>query len=545
MKKTITVTLGSLVLVVLGLMAIPTTRDEIHWHWALHKDDSNSYESYLKVWPEGRHAVDARAIYDERSWARAITANTVEDFEHYLQLHGDGKYIIEAKNNIDSLDWHKASTDNTIESYKTYISRHSQGSYIQQAQTKTSSLRTSLVTKLMKDLDNYSQNEHFRSNAAKQLGKIQDSTAIPALIATLKNDREMVRNSAVEALGDIGVVSIEPLLATSNLAKIKDYVPKVLVKIGEPSVAYVISYLKHKDDTIRWIAVKSLKDMRFNGAAELLLELLQKETSELVQCAISEALGELGDAHAADALITAFINSKSAGEPGKIRVSWENSYDCTCAALLKLKITDTRIFDRLSADLNNSDHSVRENAAKNLGKFKDPRAIDPLIETLKDQDYMVKYQTVGALGSMGDKKAIYPLLSSLAGVSAIHTMGDKVADALAQIGEPAIEPLIVLLSDEKPILRLVAARALTKMNYNGATEYYLASSSDPYIVCGAYKFFIGLNTDSSDMALIKALDLCNSIYMAEDYLKSNRVLLRSKAVEWGKAHGYTVLETIK
>lgn len=141
MKKIIVATLGVLVVVGAALAIIPTTRDEIHWLWASHKDGTTSYESYVKAWPEGRHAVESRALYDERGWAEAETANTVQGFERYIQLHGEGKHIAEAKNNIDSLHWQEATTANTIKSYLGYTANHPQGKFTQQAKTKASALR--------------------------------------------------------------------------------------------------------------------------------------------------------------------------------------------------------------------------------------------------------------------------------------------------------------------------------------------------------------------------------------------------------------------
>lgn len=141
MKKVIVVTIGVLVLVGLALAIIPTTRDEIHWRWASHKDQTTSYESYVKAWPEGRHAIEARALNDQRGWADAQAANTVDGFERYAQLHGDGKYVAEAKDNVESLHWQEATTANTIRSYRTYAAMHPQGRFAPEAKTKLSTLR--------------------------------------------------------------------------------------------------------------------------------------------------------------------------------------------------------------------------------------------------------------------------------------------------------------------------------------------------------------------------------------------------------------------
>lgn len=103
MKKAIVGTIGVLVLVGLALALIPSTRDEIDWRWASHKDQTTSYESYVKAWPEGHHATEARAMYDQRGWGDAQAAKTVDGFERYVQLHGEGKHIEEAKDNVDLL----------------------------------------------------------------------------------------------------------------------------------------------------------------------------------------------------------------------------------------------------------------------------------------------------------------------------------------------------------------------------------------------------------------------------------------------------------
>lgn len=142
MKRTIGATIGVLVLAALMLAIIPTTRDEIHWRWVSHKNQTTTYESYVKTWPDGRHATEAKVLYDEHGWADAQAVNNVQGFERYVQLHGEGKHVAEAKDNIESLHWQEATTANTIKSYKSYTSAHPQGKFAQQAATKATALRT-------------------------------------------------------------------------------------------------------------------------------------------------------------------------------------------------------------------------------------------------------------------------------------------------------------------------------------------------------------------------------------------------------------------
>lgn len=142
MKKAIGVTIGILVVAALALAIIPTTRDEIHWQWASHKDETTSYESYVKTWPSGRHATEALARYDEHGWADAQAANTVQGFERYVQLHADGKHVAEAKDIIESLHWQEATAANTIRAYQQHNTIHPQGRRVREAEQKATALRT-------------------------------------------------------------------------------------------------------------------------------------------------------------------------------------------------------------------------------------------------------------------------------------------------------------------------------------------------------------------------------------------------------------------
>jgi hypothetical protein len=142
MKKAISATVGVLVVVALALAIIPTTRDDIHWHWASHKDATASYEAYVKTWPAGRHATEAKARYDEHGWADAQAANTVQEFERYVQLHADGKHVADAKDSIESLHWQEATAANTIKAYQDYGTALPQGRHLREAQTKAAALRT-------------------------------------------------------------------------------------------------------------------------------------------------------------------------------------------------------------------------------------------------------------------------------------------------------------------------------------------------------------------------------------------------------------------
>ncbi len=134
MKRTIGISLAVLAVVAPALAIIPTTRDEIHWRWAAHRDRATGYRSYAETWPDGRHAMEAQRRYDERDWANAQAVNAVEAYEQYLVFHGEGRHTAEAQDHIDTLRWQEAVTANTAERFQRYLRLHGEGRHAAEAQ---------------------------------------------------------------------------------------------------------------------------------------------------------------------------------------------------------------------------------------------------------------------------------------------------------------------------------------------------------------------------------------------------------------------------
>jgi len=117
--------------------------------------------------------------------------------------------------------------------------------------------------------------------------------------------------------------------------------------------------------------------------------------------------------------------------------------------------------------LGNKNSDVRRSAAEALKEIGEP-AIEPLIEALKDKDSDVQSGAAYALGYIGDS-AIEPLISALK---------DKDSDvryyAAEALGKSeklrAVEPLIEALEDEEGFVRWRAALALGEIGDNRAIE---------------------------------------------------------------------------
>jgi len=181
-------------------------------------------------------------------------------------------------------------------------------------------------------------------------------------------------------------------------------------------------------------------------AVEPLIRALGDENSN-VRMEAAKALGELGDATAVEPLIQA-LGEEDAGV---------RRY--TAEALGK--IGDERAVEPLIYALEDEDGNVRIEAAKALGEIGDERAVEPLIQALNDKVPDVRRYAAEALGKIGDARAVEPLIYALDDTY----VGDTAKEALGEIGEPAVEPLIQVLTDESTgdFLRWDAREALVEI----------------------------------------------------------------------------------
>ena len=104
---------------------------------------------------------------------------------------------------------------------------------------------------------------------------------------------------------------------------------------------------------------------------------------------------------------------------------------------------------------------VRREASTALGNMGDP-AVDPLIITLKDEDWRVRGGAAWALGKIANKKAVEPLIEAMNDDSGFVRGG--AAWALGNIGdERSIEPLKIALNDKSSYVKRVAEKYLKKL----------------------------------------------------------------------------------
>lgn len=316
---------------------------------------------------------------------------------------------------------------------------------------------------------------HIRWEAAEALGNIGDERAIEPLIESLKDEYEVNRHFAANALDKIGWKpgdDIEEIYYLAAKSKWND-----LLNLRESSVDLFIKALKDKNMGLRSTAVSSLGYIKDAKAVSPLIEAL-KDESKYVRENAARALGDIGDKRAVEPLIDALkdecsfvqtLAARALGEIGDKRavesliqiVEFKDTYLSEIAIKSIEKIGDTKITGFLIENLKNSNNRNRQMAAGFLGCTKDKRAVEPLIETLKDEDKSVRLHAAVSLVKMEDKRGLGPIFQILEDEN--DDIRERTAGLLKEAGKLAVEPLIQLLKDDNPKVRKEAAEALEKI----------------------------------------------------------------------------------
>ncbi|MCZ7550918.1 MAG: HEAT repeat domain-containing protein [Anaerolineales bacterium] len=285
--------------------------------------------------------------------------------------------------------------------------------------------------------------------------------AIEALVAILGYDD--IREEVANALVKIGAPATEPLVTAlqDGNVNVRNAAISVLEKTGwQPS--------KDESSAIYWIAKREWNECIEIGspAIEPLITALKYEIGD--RDGVAEALSKIGNpaiepliAELQDGLIREGVVDVLAkiGIPAvkPLGAALKNGRRNVKLSVIKVlsEIADSRSVELLIESLRDEDISVRLDAINALGKIGDPRALDALISMLKDME--VGIATIEALGKIGDTRAVEPLIRELR----FHE--SDAADALVNIGAPALEALLAALHSEFNRVRAVAAQVLGRI----------------------------------------------------------------------------------
>ena len=272
----------------------------------------------------------------------------------------------------------------------------------------------------------------FKPSVRKML---QDRDVL-GLIAALQDKNDDRRDSAVQALGEIGDVrTVEPL----------------------------IERLKDKNKNVRIHAADALGQLEDTRAVDPLIAALQDQ-EWYVNVAAGRALGNIGDIRAVEPLIAAL----------------KDEHWFAVSALSQ--IGGSRALEALGKALKAKDDSTRIEAAFVLAQHDDKRVVPVLVEAVSET-WVERHKCKKALVNLG-AVAVQPLISILHDENhrergfAASVLGDicsQLDDVLLR--NQAVDALIDALQDQNA--RVGAVAALKKIGDERAVPAILAIADDP------------------------------------------------------------------
>ena len=165
------------------------------------------------------------------------------------------------------------------------------------------------------------------------------------------------------------------------------------------------------------------------------------------------------------------------------------------------------------------DIALRERASLALGMIGDPRAIETLVSTLKDDDWGVRRAAAEALGKLawepgrGEIGVLYWMSRMVLYDYDLdcHYANDEAIDALVQVGDPAIKPLIDLLDHNDRLLRSAAIEALGKIGNPQAIEPLVSAleGEDNWLRKKAIESLGNIASVKGVRPLVSILEQCN------------------------------------
>ena len=217
--------------------------------------------------------------------------------------------------------------------------------------------------------------------------------------------------------------------------------------------------LRHTDSFKRLVTVMDLEETQDYRSTPFLIDVLKDENKE-VRLAAAVALGRIKHPLAVEYLISVLKD-----EDAKIRKN---------AAQALAEMNDTITLVPLVSTMD--DLAIGRKTPLVLVRFKDTWIEDQLISGMRDDNSEDRGVLVDVLGKIRSRKAADRIISSVKHYS--RGLQASAFNALVQIGEPSIEPLISALQDVDSNMRRSAAFALGRIGDTRAVESLVASLKD-------------------------------------------------------------------
>jgi HEAT repeat protein len=327
-----------------------------------------------------------------------------------------------------------------------------------------------------------------RAAAAWALGSIRDRAAAEALSEALDDPNGGVRSAAATALGRLRAVAARGALVriASDYTEPDDVrvaAVGALGEIGGEEADNVLRALLAQDiGDVRVAVVNALGAMESQAAAASLVAVLEDRGAGLtLRQAAATALGAIGDARAAPAIVARLM------DPTERRIGFVGADEHNpfwqalnlAAANFRLPADALAMLEARLHDPWESIH-VRRRVPYSMGSVDTPLGAPALVKALDIGDNELSAAAIRAMGRTGDR-SLAQRLTDLVRAGPSVEQRREAATALGYLGDPAgIAPLReVLAAGVDQSIRRNAAAALGRLRAGDALAAQLADASTP------------------------------------------------------------------
>jgi HEAT repeat protein len=427
-----------------------------------------------------------------------------------------------------------------------------------------------------------SSDEMKRLEAILMLQTIKDPKAVDPIINLAMNDvSEIVRVRAVEALGKIGdssaIPALKDILVNNSVYKNGILDSNFKVDISD----------KEEFEWVRSSAAETLGLFGDSTVNKLLILVSLFDNSNSVSVSAKNALINLGNKSIVESSWS-YYNFKDSIIVGRLfdilkGLHYPLPLDCLKEAFsddrlyLRLSVVkycslfiNTQILNDLINILNEPDININIAAIETLGEYREQKAVPPLIEKFNDKNLRIKMAVINALVKINGSQSIDFLFKVIRNNN--QTEKELAFDALGRIGDTSVnQKLLGLCESDNWEIRNGAVRALGKYINNdtvskkitealhdsnftvrrSAAEMLLKSgrheelmtvfdSKNLDIIANLYEFYMNQDIAGKEDLLIQALNTYGSEQMATSFLNSQNYTLSIAASEWADNNGFKI-----
>jgi len=282
-------------------------------------------------------------------------------------------------------------------------------------------------------------NPYVRASAVRALGMMGSEEAMAFLRKSLSDASPSVRYYACLTLGESGepsvIADIAPFFDDPD-PDVREAVSEACARMPDAARPVLFRFLKEGTPTQKITAATAVRKARYRPALPLLLDMIRDPSREVKVSAVA-ALMTLADPDSVEGLVNGL------GDPD---IRW------FCVMALR-QLGEKNLKPLLRRTDDPELNYWKQQVLEGMGD----RVLEGCLDTLATtKDEGTRIATVCTMRQIKDARAIGPLIRLMSD----EKLGYVAGFVLSQMGEIAVEPLLMTLRDEDPVLRSRAATVL-------------------------------------------------------------------------------------